>query len=122
MELPKILYVDDEQTNLMLFDLNYNDKYHVLLAESGMRGIEIYTQNPDIKLVISDMKMPVMNGIEFITRIKEINPEINCYILTGYSINEEIRDFMSQGLIIDCITKPLNFVQFETEINKLISD
>ena len=122
MELPKILYVDDEKTNLMLFDLNYNDKYRVLLAESGMRGLDIYAQNPDVKLVISDMKMPVMNGIEFITKIKEINPDANCYILTGYSINEEIRDFMSQGHIIDCITKPLNFVQFETEINKFIAD
>ena len=122
MELPKILCVDDESTNLMLFKFYYSDKFEILQAESGMAGLEIYAQHRDIKVIISDMRMPVMNGIEFITRIKEIDPEANCYILTGFGINEEIRDFINKGYIIDCLSKPLDFAEFEKEINKLVGD
>ena len=122
MELPKILYVDDEKPNLMLFEINYSDRYQVLQAVNGMEGLEVYSRNSDIKVVISDMKMPLMNGLEFISRVREINPEAKCYILTGYSINDEIKEFISKGLILDCLTKPLDFAQFGKELDRLVTE
>lgn len=50
-------------------------------------------------LLISDMKMPGMNGLEFIKKAKKIKPEIICYILSGYDIIDEIKDALYRNLI-----------------------
>ena len=58
-----ILYVDDEDVNLMLFELNFKKKFNVLTALNGEKGLEILKDNNNVEVVISDMKMPGMNGI-----------------------------------------------------------
>ena len=71
-----ILYVDDEPINLMLFEACFNDKYTVICAESGQEALDIMEQNPNITAVISDMKMPEMNGIEYIKFAKAKYPKL----------------------------------------------
>jgi two-component system, response regulator, stage 0 sporulation protein F len=87
----KVLYVDDEPINLQLFQLNLRKKYNVLVAENGIASLDILAINEDVALVVSDIKMPKMNGVEFIRAAKEKYPEIGYFILTGYEITEEIR-------------------------------
>lgn len=79
MNNTKILYVDDEEFNLMLFEANLDYKYNILTALEGYSGLELLTKNNDIKIVISDMKMPKMNGVEFYKKCKE--PFTTYYIL-----------------------------------------
>ena len=55
MEKRKILYVDDEEINLLLFEANLEKKYTVLTAEDGISALEILSENKDIEIVISDM-------------------------------------------------------------------
>ena len=62
----KILYVDDEPINLQLFILNFRKKHQVFTAEDGFKALEVLNREPGIIIVISDMKMPGMNGLEFI--------------------------------------------------------
>jgi YesN/AraC family two-component response regulator len=83
-QLRTLLYVDDEPLNLMLFEINFKKKFIVKTAMSGESGLVILNREPAIQVVITDMKMPGMNGIEFIIKAKEHFPEIVFFILTGY--------------------------------------
>ncbi len=68
-----ILYVDDEQTNLVLFEYSFKDLYNVITANSGEEGLlKLKDYKDDIIVVISDMRMPKMNGIEFIIEARKI--------------------------------------------------
>ena len=115
-KLITILYVDDEPINLMLFDRMFHKKYNVLTAESGFLGLEVLQKNPDVKVILSDMKMPGMSGIEFIRKAKETYPDILFYILTGYEITPEIQKSLESGLISKYFQKPLNMKAIEESI------
>lgn len=117
----KILYVDDEAINLMLFKINLQKKYEVLTAENGINALEILSVEKDISIVFSDMRMPEMNGIEFITRAKDLYPEINFYILTGFEITSEISKAMDNGLIDKYFQKPFNINLISLEIENILS-
>ncbi len=114
----KLLYVDDEPINLLLFETMFENKYDVLTAETGQEGIEIINKNLDIKIVISDMGMPNMNGLEFISIAKAQLPEIQFYMLTGYEITPEIRKSLSSGLILKCFKKPFKTDEIESVLRK----
>ena len=116
-----LLYVDDEPTNLLLFELNFNKVFDILIADSGLEGLEILRENPHIKAVISDMRMPEMNGIEFIKASKEEFSEISYFILTGYEIDEEIFEALNQGLIKKLFKKPFNKKVIEEAIKKSLN-
>ena len=113
-----VLYVDDEPINLKLFELNFRSKYNILTASDGFEGLEVLKNTPGIKVVISDMRMPRMNGIEFITTAKQNYPHITYYILTGFDITDEINEAIEKKLINKYFRKPFNF----KEIDGAISD
>jgi len=115
-----ILYVDDEQLNLQLFAINFKDKYNVVTAISGQEGINTLKSNQKIKFVISDMKMPGMNGIQFIKLAKLEFPSILFYILTGFEITKEIADALNDKLILKYFRKPFNIRDIEAAIDEVI--
>ena len=69
MELPRILYVDDEAINLELLQLTFMNELDVVTATSALDGLAVLESNPDIQVVVSDLKMPVMNGLDFIKEV-----------------------------------------------------
>lgn len=81
-----LLYVDDEPINTMLFEANFYQNYCVLTAESGFKGLNKLKLNPEISGVISDMKMPEMNGIQFIREAKKEYSNIKYFLLSGYDL------------------------------------
>ena len=115
---PKILYVDDEFINLQLFKINFDNKYEVFTAENGITGLEVLDNNPDIIVVISDMKMPLMNGIEFIKKAKEKYSHIRFYILTGFQITEEIQEALNSKLILKYFSKPFNLNKIDDTLRE----
>ncbi|WP_167608367.1 response regulator [Maribellus sediminis] len=114
---PKILYVDDEPLNLMLFRANLSKKYEILTAESGITGLEIIRNTCDICAVISDMRMPYMDGIEFIKASARIKPNISYYILSGFDISDEIQEALDSMLIRKYFRKPFNLKEIDKEID-----
>ncbi len=116
-ELVSILYVDDEPMNLMLFNINFKKKYNVITALSGEEGLEKLAENSQIRVVISDMKMPGMNGIEFIFQAKKNYPNIIFYILTGYDITSEIAQALKDKLINQYFSKPFNIEEIDRAIS-----
>jgi two-component system, response regulator, stage 0 sporulation protein F len=121
MESITILNVDDEPINRMLFKSIFKNKYNVLTAESGSSGLELLRDNADIDVVISDMKMPGMNGIEFISKARELYPGIIYFILTGFDITPEIQKSLETGLICKCFKKPLNLKEIDETIREKLS-
>ncbi len=111
-----LLYVDDEPLNLTLFKHNFKNNFNVLIAESGEEGLEQIKTNPHINAVISDMKMPGMNGVDFIKQAKKNFPNISYFILTGFDINEEIADAINEKLILKYFRKPFNRKEIENSI------
>lgn len=104
----RLLYVDDEPVNLQLFEIVFKSNFQVLTAESGAAALDKIKQDPEISVIISDMKMPGMNGIEFIQQAKKNLPEIPYFILTGFDMNEEIHAALQNKMILKCFKKPLN--------------
>lgn len=119
-EKTKILYIDDEDINLELFKYSFDDKFDVITDCCGMKGLECLKKYPNIKVVISDMKMPNMSGLEFITKAKSIYSEKVYYILTGYDITEEIKDALESNLILNYFRKPFNVKEIEKAIYEVI--
>ena len=116
---PAILYVDDEETNLLLFRLAFENGREVLLANSPYEGLMKLSENKDrIVAVLSDMHMPEMNGVQFINEARKELKEIPYYILSGYSYNDEIDRALKEKKIEKFFTKPFN----KTEIERFLSD
>lgn len=111
-----VLYVDDEPINLKLFELNFKNSFNVTTALSGFEGLELLKNNLDIPVVISDMRMPNMDGIEFITKAKKEFPNVVFYILTGYDLTDQISEALNNLLIHKYFRKPLNFKEIEKSI------
>jgi len=115
-EKVSLLYVDDESINLKLFELNFKSKFRVVTALSGVEGLEILNSDPSISVVISDMRMPKMDGLEFIAKAKQTFPHIVYYILTGFDITDEINEALSTNLIDKYFRKPFKFREIEGAI------
>lgn len=104
----KVMYVDDEEINVLLFELNFKKKYDIITALSGEEALELLDEHQDVQVVISDMRMPIMNGIEFIREAKSNHPDIRFFILTAFAISSEIQEAIDSKLIVKCFSKPLN--------------
>ncbi|OAI39464.1 fused response regulator/phosphatase [Planctomycetaceae bacterium SCGC AG-212-D15] len=121
----KILITDDE-TDLELlirqrFRKQIRDKaYEFLFAHNGLEALEILKADPSIQLVLSDINMPVMDGLELLSRIKEHDTMIQPVIVSAYGDMTNIRTAMNRGAF-DFLTKPIDFADFETTVTKTLS-
>jgi DNA-binding NtrC family response regulator len=115
-----LLYVDDEPLNLKLFALNFSKKFNVITSESPYEGLALLKSPPKINVVISDMKMPGMNGIEFIRAAKKEFPNLTFFIITGFDITVEIAEALKEGIIYKYFRKPFNMKEVESSINEVL--
>lgn len=106
MELPGILYVDDEVINLELLQLTFMNEFRVVTAKSAREGLEKLEQEPDIRVIISDLKMPEMNGLDFIKVVKKKDPGKICMLLTGFMESEVMLEGFNKELIFRYLIKP----------------
>jgi len=115
--MEKILVIDDEKPTLMMFRLTLAAYgFEVLTAENGQEGLEIFTrERPTI--VLTDIKMPGMNGIEVLKRVKEIDPSVEVIVITGHGD----MDLAIQALNLDAtdfINKPIQRHLLERAIQR----
>ena len=114
-----ILVVDDEEDIRDVLEIVLKDiGYTVFLAENGEKALEIFqSESPDI--VITDIKMPVMDGIELLRQIKRESPETEVLMITGHGdMHLTIRSLKYEAM--DFITKPVNVDILEIAIEKAI--
>jgi CheY-like chemotaxis protein len=111
MSKKKILIVDDDTTNRKLLQTILATKggYEVIEAENGIEALEKLT--PDVSLVLLDLIMPVMNGIQFLQRFKIEKPECsNIPILVLTTDDSKKQEALNAGAQ-EVIIKPINPVQ-----------
>ncbi|MCD6388815.1 MAG: response regulator [Desulfobulbaceae bacterium] len=106
MSQSKILYVDDEETNLINFKMAFQDHFEIFTALSGPAAQELFRENSDIAIVVADQKMTGMTGVQLLTILHNLAPEPIRIILTAYSDARDIIDAINQGRIYEYILKP----------------
>ena len=117
----KILIVDDEEgIRISLQKVLERDGYEVMLAERGSEGIEIVRKfSEDIETVISDFKMPGMDGLETLIEIGRINQDIIRIILTGYATLDRAIETVNLG-IDGFLTKPFDNNEIKAKIREFV--
>ncbi|MEM7580748.1 MAG: response regulator, partial [Cyanobacteria bacterium P01_A01_bin.80] len=103
---PKILVVDDEPDNLDLLYRTFYREYKVLRATSGPAALELLAKEGDISVIISDQRMPMMSGTEFLSLTATQYPDIIRIILTGYTDVEDLVEAINAGKVFKYVTKP----------------
>ncbi|WP_017307083.1 response regulator [Spirulina subsalsa] len=103
---PKILVVDDEPDNLDLLYRTFHREYKVLRATSGPTALEILEQESNISVIISDQRMPIMTGTEFLSLTAMQYPDIIRILLTGYTDVEDLVEAINSGKVFKYVTKP----------------
>ena len=102
----KILYIDDEVNNLNAFKATFRFDYTIFIA---LNGTEAYTHlelHPDIRVVLSDQRMPEQTGAQFFEEMRETYPAPVRMLITGYSDIEDVVSAVNMGHIFRYIKKP----------------
>lgn len=110
-----VLYVDDEENNLVSFKATFRFKYKIYTAISGALAIDIVKKNT-IDIIITDQRMPEMTGVEFLEEIINIDPKPMRILLTGYTDMSAVIDAVNKGKIFHYLNKPWN----EDELDETI--
>lgn len=102
-----ILIVEDELFNYIYFNevLKLHD-IHTIKAENGEEALEAVRQNPNIDMILMDIKMPFMDGYEAFNAIREIQPDIPIVAQTAYALSHERQEILNFGFN-DYIAKPV---------------
>lgn len=105
-KVPSVLFVDDESNILSSLNRLFRPKnYKIFIASSGADGLEILQQQ-EIDVVVSDMRMPEMDGAQFLEQVKNNWPQTERILLTGYSDMNAAIDAINKGGIFRYISKP----------------
>lgn len=105
----RILLVDDERNVLRSLErLFLEEEYEIHTASSGREGLDILERSGPFRLIISDFRMPAMNGVEFLREVCQRWPDTERMILSGFADTAAIVDAINQGQICKFIAKPWN--------------
>ena len=117
VEKINVLYVDDEVENLNAFKAAFRRTYNVYIAESAEEGKKILDNNP-IEIILTDQRMPVTTGVEFLASIISTYPDPIRILMTGYSDINAVIDAVNKGQIYKYISKPWNNEYLKTVIDQ----
>ena len=122
----KILVVDDEpqveRLILQLFRRQVRKKeYEFAFARNGKEALDLLEQQDDIEMVLSDLNMPEMDGLTFLSRLKEIQPDMKAVIVSAYGDMKNIREAMNLGAF-DFVTKPIEMDDLTATIQKTLKE
>jgi CheY-like chemotaxis protein len=96
-EKPLILVVDDESDSLAyLFDLLHNEGYRVLPTSSPLEALD-YARKKRPDLIISDIRMPDLDGLELLERVRSVSPRTRVILLTAYGDWKMLQDVIRKG-------------------------
>jgi sigma-B regulation protein RsbU (phosphoserine phosphatase) len=127
MEQHRILVVDDEPDLQMLILQRFrkqikDDTYDFCFAENGEDALDMLKDRDDISLVLSDINMPKMDGLTFLTEAQKLNnPMFKTVIVSAYGDMDNIRTAMNRGAF-DFVTKPIDFSDLSTTIEKTLRE
>src|SRR5580765_4169023 len=115
--MPAILIVEDEAKMRRLLELNLGDDgFTTLSAEDAETGLKLLRENP-VDLVLTDLKLPGMNGLEFLQTIKRENEALPVIVVTAFGSIETAVEAMKAGAS-DYVLKPFSLAEIRIVIHK----
>ena len=117
-KLTILLTDDNREFTQNLRDILELKGYAVLTASDGFHALDIINTSP-VDLVLIDIKMPVMNGVETFKKIKKIKPTTPVIMLTAFALEELIQESLQEGAFA-CLKKPLDFDELFATIEQAI--
>ena len=113
----QLLVVDDEPEVAVMFRQRMRREvrsgtYELFFAESGFEALEVLEQNPDIQLVLTDLNMPGLGGMELLTELAESWPEVRSIVVSAYGDPDRVGEAHSRGAKA-FIVKPVDFPELK---------
>jgi signal transduction histidine kinase len=113
-----VLLVDDEEDIRDVIGISLSDLgYKVLIAENGQEALRIF-QNDFPPIVLTDIKMPGMDGVELLRKLKQLNPDVEVIMITGHGAMD-LAVMSLKYAATDFITKPINVEVLEVALKKV---
>ena len=123
--MAKILVVDDEADLEVLVKQKFRRKirenvYEFVFAQNGAEALEKVKEHPDLDIILSDINMPVMDGLTLLTHLPAANPMLKAVVVSAYGDMQNIRTAMNRGAF-DFIFKPVDFDDLDLTMEKTIT-
>ena len=115
----KILIVDDEEGTRESLKLILSDHYEMILTDSSAQALDILDKDKSIRLVLLDIKMPQVNGLDTLKIIQEKYPAINTIMVTGYKSVEAASEASKLGAC-DYVVKPFKSDEILAKVKKCL--
>jgi two-component system cell cycle response regulator DivK len=121
LKKPVILVTEDDVSNFLVIEVMIHQyvKASVIWAKDGAEAVEICKENPAIDLVLMDIKLPLMNGIEATKAIKQLRPSLPIVAITAYALLGDERRVKEAGCD-DYLAKPIRLPLFLQTIGKYV--
>jgi adenylate cyclase len=122
--MAKILVVDDEADLEVLVKQKFRRKirenvYEFVFARNGEEALQKVKDHPDLDIILSDINMPVMDGLTLLSHLPEANPVLKAVVVSAYSDMQNIRTAMNRGAF-DFVCKPVDFEDLDVTMQKTI--
>jgi len=122
--MAKILVVDDEADLEILVKQKFRKKirenvYEFIFAQNGEEALQKILEHPDLDIVLSDINMPIMDGLTLLSRLPEANPILKAVMVSAYGDMQNIRTAMNRGAF-DFVCKPVDFDDLDLTMEKTI--
>lgn len=113
----QLLVVDDEPEVAVMFRQRMRREvrsgtYELFFAESGLEALEVLEQNPDIQLVLTDLNMPGLGGMELLAELGESWPEVRSIVVSAYGDPDRMKEAHSRGAMA-FVVKPVDFPELK---------
>ena len=121
-EKQTVLIVDDEENNLQLLKRTFRGKYNLLTASNGVEALRVVKEHGDkIALIVSDQKMPEMEGTDFFKQVREMHPQIVKILLTGHVDTDILVAAINDCDLFQYILKPFEPEELKIAVENGIS-
>lgn len=122
--MAKILVVDDEADLELLVKQKFRRKirenvYEFVFAANGAEALDKVREHNDIDIILSDINMPVMDGLTLLSHLPEANPMLKAVVVSAYGDMQNIRSAMNRGAF-DFVCKPVDFEDLDLTMQKTI--
>ena len=102
-----VMYLDDEQANLVSFRANFRREFNVFTASTTDEANAILAKN-EIHIAISDQKMPKTTGVQYFQQMSEVYPDVIRILLTGYTDIDTVIEAINRGQVYRYFAKPMD--------------
>jgi len=112
----KILLVDDEANVLEAIQRQLRNRFDIKTAQSGEEALEVLRTSGPFSIIVSDMRMPGMDGVQLLTLVKDMYPDMVRIMLTGNADQETAAEAVNAGQIFRFLNKPCSTATLATAL------